>query len=63
MVNLSVNLTDVKFEYEGNGQIMLSELVFGVDKLIGDMTKTEEDKEVVLDIIISTLTALKNKEI
>lgn len=63
MINLQVNLTDVKFEYEGNGQIMLSELVFGVDKLIGDMTKTEEDKEVVLDIIISTLTALKNKEI
>ena len=65
MIRLQVDEVDVVLEYEGdNGQKVLGELVFGIDKFIGDVSyENESTKKIVYDIVIDTLIALRDGKI
>jgi hypothetical protein len=65
MIKLQVDEVDVVLEYEGDdGQEVLGELVFGIDKFIGDVSYgNESTKKIVYDIVIDTLIALRDGKI
>lgn len=64
MIDLLINGSNVRVEYEGETSMLLSELVFAVDKILDDMSyHNKETKKVIFDIVVDTLTELKEGRI
>ena len=64
MIDLLINGSNVRVEYEGDTPMLLSELVFAVDKILDDMSYRNKDtKKVIFDIVVNTLTELKEGRI
>ena len=64
MIDLLINGSNVRVEYEGESSMLLSELVFAVDEILDDMANhNKETKKVIFDIVVNTLTELKEGRI
>lgn len=64
MIDLLINGSNARVEYEGDTTMLLSELVFAVDKILDDMAyHNKETKKVIFDIVVDTLTELKEGRI
>ena len=64
MIDLLINGSNVRVEYEGEPSMLLSELVFAVDKILDDMSYHNKDtKKVIFDIVVNTLPEMKEGRI
>ena len=60
MINLQVNEGDIKLEREGDVKTLLSEMTYAINTLIDDITTDFDQKEVLLEMMIGCLFAIKD---
>ena len=60
MINLQVNEGDIKLEREGDVKTLLSEMTYAINTLIDDITTDFDQKEVLLEMMIGSLFAIKD---